>query len=193
MIGDVYYGKADLSIGSLSITHQRNKLVDFSIPYVIDPVTFLSRNGHISSEHGLLNYFAQNDWFSYSVIATIFFSVIITMLSKLAFDPKSQRWTSSIMNNSSMIFESLLLKSHTNSYIKKFSHHEKVLSIFWRFFGMILFVIYSTFILTSLIIDVKPIESIEELRVAVNEERVRVRYYNMGTTISQLLKVKIKS
>jgi len=43
------------------------------------------------------------------------------------------------------------------------------------------------------IIDVKPIESIEELRVAVNDGRVRVRYHNVGTTISQLLKVKTKS
>jgi hypothetical protein len=192
MIGDVYYGKADLAIGNLGMNHQRNQLVDFSMPYHIDPVTFISRNSHINSEYRLLNFFAQNDWFSYFVITAIFFSTISTVLFKLASDQKSQKWISSLMKILSIIFEALLPKPHTNSNIKKFEYHEKVFSIFWRIFGMIFMVIYSTFILTWLIINVKPIESIEELRVAVNDERVRVWYHNRGTALGQLLRARMK-
>jgi hypothetical protein len=191
LIGDVYNERADLAIGDLSMSYERNQLVDFSIPYAIEPVTFLSRNVHINSEYGLLDFFVQNHWYSYGVITAIFFSTAITILFKLAFDPNSI--ISSLSNNFHIILEALLLKPHSNSQLKKFSHHEKVLSIFWRFTCMILLVIYSTFILTSLIRDLKPIESIEELRVAVNDERVRVWYYNKGTTVSQLLRVKISS
>jgi len=73
MIGDVYNGKADLSIGDLSITHERNQLLDFTIPYAIEPFTFISRNGHINSKYDLLNFFAHNHWFSYGIVNAIFF------------------------------------------------------------------------------------------------------------------------
>ncbi len=182
-----------MAMGDLSITYERNKLVDFSTPYVIEPVTFLSRNAHISSKYGLLDFFVQNYSFSYGIISAVVISAILTILFKLAFDQKSTKWISSLSINFQIIFETLLLKPHTNSRLKNLEHHEKVLSIFWRLFSMILLVIYSTFIFTSVIRDVKPIESIEELRVAVNDERVRVWYHNGGSYISRLLEVKMKN
>jgi len=35
MVGDVYRGKADLAIAGLTITSQRSKVVDFTVPYSV--------------------------------------------------------------------------------------------------------------------------------------------------------------
>ncbi len=193
MIGDVHYGKADLAIGQLSMNYERNQLVDFSVPYAIEPITFLSRNIQINSKYGLITFFVQNDWISYTIISAILFSSIIIALFNLAFDPKSLKWILNLRINFNIILEALFLKPHENIYLKKFDHHQNVLSTFWRIFSMIFLVFYSTFIFSSLIRDAKSIESVEELRSLVNDERVRVWYNYVGTATSQLLKVKMKN
>jgi hypothetical protein len=87
--------------------------------------------------------------------------------------------------------EALLLKSHSKSEMNQLKCHEKIFSTFWRIFGMILMVIFSTFIFSSLITDADSVETIEELRRAVNDEKVRVWYNYVGSSIGQYLKVKL--
>jgi hypothetical protein len=199
MIGDVHYGKADLAIGELSMNYQRNQLVDFSTPCFVEPITFLSRNIHTSSQYGLFTFFVNNSWISYWIISTILFSIIIPKLIQLVYkktklyaenDSMQVISISNMGNNLAIILEAFLMKPHSSSFMARLRHHESVLSMFWRFFSMIYLIFYSTFILTSLIKDANSIESIEELRIAVNEGRVRIRYRNVGTSMGALLEVK---
>ncbi len=199
MIGDVFNGKADLSIGFLSMTHERNQLVDFTMPYAIEPNTFLSRNIQIKSKYGLMTFFVQNDSISYGILFMVMFSAITITLFELIINktikksrldqgnkPKFKclsRFKSSLF----ITLEALLIQPQISYRL-----HKKVFSTFWLVFGMIYLIIYSTFIFSSLIREADPIKSIEELRIAVNDGRVRIWYFDVGNTISGLLKVKNK-
>ncbi len=196
MIGDVFNRKADLSIGELSITDERNQLVDFTLPYAIEPNTFLSRNILIKSKYGLMTFFVQNDSISYYILIMVMFSAITITLFDLIINktikesrldqvnkPKF-KYIPRFKDNLFIALEALLKQPQILSRL-----HEKVSSTFWRFFGMIYLIIYSTFIFSSLIGGEDPMKSIEDLRIAVNDGRVRIWYFDGGSTISALLKV----
>jgi hypothetical protein len=151
-----------------------------------------------------MTFFAENSSFSLGIIFAIIFSAMMLTVFRLIMNLKIEKsghnHDVNIMKNErgssfkktfSIISEALLLKPHSSSCSKTLMPHENVFSIFLRAFGMILLIIYSTFILSSLIKVDDSIETIEELRSAVNEGRVRVWYPNVGTAVDSLLKVKV--
>ncbi len=75
MIGDVYNGKADMALGDLSLTYARKSAVDFSIPYLYTPVTFLTRNDLRLSKIAILKPFNLDVWFA--MIVTLIFSSLL--------------------------------------------------------------------------------------------------------------------
>jgi len=75
MIGDLYYGRADFALGDLSLTYERSTAVDFSIPYLYSPYTFMTRNNLQLSQIAILKLFSLDVWLT--IIGTITISSIL--------------------------------------------------------------------------------------------------------------------
>lgn len=78
MVGKIVNGSANLALGELTITSDRQKAVDFTIPYHYTDITFVTRmtkKSAINAKSLLIEPFGIEVWFC--LLASVIFSSVI--------------------------------------------------------------------------------------------------------------------
>jgi glutamate receptor ionotropic, NMDA 2B len=86
LIGKVVNGSADIALGELSATAEREKVVDFTMPYIHDEITFcmLSSKHRDPVKNVLINSFSYQIWILI-ITMVIFSSILYPSLSRHRF------------------------------------------------------------------------------------------------------------
>jgi len=169
MIGDVFNGRADLALGELTMTAERNQFIDFSLPYLISPLTFVTRNEFVSSKFGLIQLFLTPFWGQALII-------IILSCSMLAFlNQKIDKINSfSFFGIFWVTMSGILMRALPIGQFKR--NFLKIISIVWHIFGILFWVYYTSFVLSFVLRPGNTIETIEDIAQSVDSGRNQVGF-----------------
>ncbi|GIY91416.1 glutamate receptor ionotropic, delta-1 [Caerostris extrusa] len=153
-VGKVQRGEAHLTISYLPRQEIRSKDVDFSMPYTLDELTFLTpKPGNIKSNLALLQVFDTTTW-----ISICFVLIVMSVLFA--------KFKGSVGNN---LFKLLGTVVGQSSNIGNGSLSSKMLLTAWFLFTLVISLCYSVTLLSRIIQPTKvaPIRTFHELSRAV--------------------------
>jgi Bacterial extracellular solute-binding proteins, family 3 len=171
LIANVVNGKADFGI--LPITEERNKIVDFTMPYSFSHLSFYMRSDSCTNQFGIIQLFLTQLWLY--VFITIVFSCLTVKYLEMRFRNATKSQDDSL--DSSVIWltmSGILIKSVSINSLKK--DHKKIISIVWHIFGILFWTNYTTFVLEFALKECNQIDSIDELAESVYEHRNKIFY-----------------
>ncbi|GIY44652.1 glutamate receptor ionotropic, delta-1 [Caerostris extrusa] len=171
-VGKVQRGEADLTISYLPRQEILSKSVDFSMPYTLDELTFLTPNpGNIKSNLALLQVFDTTTWIG------ICFALIVMSIS---FRNLKVLWGITCLNSLGTVVGQ-------SSNIGNGSLSSKILLTAWDLFTMVISLCYSVTLLSRIIQPTKvaPIQTFHELSRAVQSGDHKL--YAMETQMPYLL------
>lgn len=164
IIGMVSRSEADMGLGYLSITENRKRVVDFSVPYGVLDRTFATEITELVSTFA--SYMLP---FSFGVWLTILFIFLAALLLFRFFMNKKRTWVTIFVQ----IFGSMCRQPMT---IEEESSKWRILYGFWWIYITFLTLAYSMVLLSFLTVPLrsKGIDSIQELSEAVRNEGYRL-------------------
>ncbi|XP_023210798.1 glutamate receptor 1-like isoform X2 [Centruroides sculpturatus] len=159
LIGELVKGTADLSIAPLTITAERESVIDFTKPFQTVGISLMMKKPEISAEIGpffFLQAFSIEVWICI-IVSHLVFSMLLFSLSKFTSPPDRVKNADSglqdrlgLCANFWFVCSSSLFRS---SGIYPKSPSSRLASIFWWFFTLILVVLYIANLATILIKD----------------------------------------
>nr|XP_006825247.1 PREDICTED: glutamate receptor ionotropic, delta-2-like [Saccoglossus kowalevskii] len=171
LIGQVYYGKADLAVAGMIINSDREKVVDFTKPYMSYGVGILIRKPSKRT-----NVFAflepLNIWVWGCILAAFFIvGVLLYVLDRLSpysnhnvkiTEEPAQSEEFDLKNSLWFTFASFMQQGGDTTPI---SLSGRILSAFWWFFALIVIATYTANLAAFLTVTrmVNPIQSLEDL------------------------------
>lgn len=177
MIGMVQRGEADIAIGKLSVTEARATIVDFSYPYLYNPITFATdRPTHSINKYAMLNPFSSSVWIA------VFVSLILIQCISYIINIKQKP----AANLPLKIYGSLLEKS-VNFNLR--SHSAMIfLLVSWLIGAMFLSQIYKAFLLSFLTFPSSTgIRDIAQLSKACEESSFKCSAFKGSKTYTDIL------
>ncbi|GBL89854.1 hypothetical protein AVEN_179623-1 [Araneus ventricosus] len=159
IIGMVQRGEADLGIGQIAVTRERMEVVDFSVPYTNQDVTFLIK------KPGLLPV-------SWTIFCPFEGSIWILLLCALIITPAVYR----LLLNVKVSYSRVLIHFYTSIFgksipVKDNSIKVRSLIAFWIFFALIITNSYTASLLSYLTLPLhqKAVKNFKELSSAVRQ------------------------
>lgn len=164
IIGMLSRSEADMGLGYLSITENRKRVVDFSVPYDVLDRTFATEKPELASTFA--SYMLP---FSFGVWLIILFIFLVALLFFKFSMKKKRPWVTIVVQ----VFGSMCRQPMT---IEDESSEWRILYGFWWIYITFLTLAYSMVLLSFLTIPLrsKGIESIQELSEEVQNEGYRL-------------------
>ncbi|GFY62987.1 probable glutamate receptor [Trichonephila inaurata madagascariensis] len=191
MIGMLKRNEADMALGWMSNTYDRQKVVDFSFPYLIDSIIFITATPkNLQRELPFVNPFQSLVWI-YLLISLVLSGFALSILSipitgnKNGKESFFGRWFKEIRK----IF-ALLLGQGRYDYYR--SNKVRVFMYLWSLSKLVLVFSYLSDLLASLMIPIKerPLKNVQELNDAVVAEKYKFGTLNGSYLLNYLMEFK---
>ncbi|CAM1305345.1 Uncharacterised protein g4013 [Pycnogonum litorale] len=190
MMGELLNGKADLAMGDLTITYEREEAVDFTMPFMNLGISILFRKPK-ESQPSLLSFLSPLSWRVWIYMLMAYAGVSVFMFFVARFSP--YEWVSphpcnqesDILENQFSLMNSLWFTigslMQQGSDIAPTAWSTRMVAGTWWFFTLIMISSYTANLAAFLTVQrmVSPIESAEDL---VKQNRIKYGCYSAGST-----------
>ncbi|XP_064454936.1 glutamate receptor U1-like [Ornithodoros turicata] len=168
MIGMVHRKEVDVALGGLSVFYERDKYVDFALPYIVDSFAFVTKSPRILPfAHAILRPFRIEVWFS--ALASLAVGTIVLRLQA--------RWTQRRFRvgptpNFWLLLATLVYQNGWRSWYETSSY--KIFRGSWLILTVVLANAYNCVLLSVLSVPhyEEVVDTMEELEEAILERRM---------------------
>ncbi|GFR01075.1 probable glutamate receptor [Trichonephila clavata] len=191
MIGMLKRNEADLAIGWLSNTYERQTVVDFSFPYLIDANVFVTAAPKIlQRDYPFINPFQPLVWI-YLLISLVLSGFALSILSTPIGGNKNRkenffgRWFKGIRRILALLVGQGRYDYYRSTKVRAFMY-------LWSLSKLVLVFSYLSDVLASLMIPIKesPLKNVQELRDAVVSGKYQIGVFAGTSLLNNLMEAK---